>query len=76
MKYSRACIMYVFKIISSANNTVVPALLPLPNSNATYVHVRVANLPGSFYELSTLKLIYTGSAVAHAAPYRTAVFFT
>ena len=42
-----------------------------------HVHVRVANLLGSFYELSTLKLIYTGcTAAAYAAPCRTAVSFT
>ena len=29
-----------------------------------FVHVRVANLLGSFYELSTLKLIYTGCTAA------------
>ena len=38
-------------------------MLPLPSTNATYVHVRAANLLGSFYE-STLKLVYTGCAAA------------
>ena len=41
-----------------------------------FVHVRVANLLGSFYELSTLKLVYTGRIAAYAAPCRTAVSFT
>ena len=49
---------------TSANNTLVPDLLPLLSTNATYVHVRVANLLGSFHELSTLKLIYTGCTAA------------
>ena len=55
---------HVLKTTSSANNTLAPDLLPLPSTNATYVHVRVANLLGSFYELFTLKVIYTGCTAA------------
>ena len=65
------------KITSSASNTLVPDLLPLPSTNVTYVHARVANLLGSFYELSTLTPIYTGwTAAYYTAPCRTAVSFT
>ena len=42
-----------------------PDVVPLPGTNATYVHVRVANLLGSFYEFYTLKLIYTGCTAAY-----------
>ena len=71
------------KTTSTANNTPVPELLPLPSTNnATYVHARVTNLLGSFYELYilgvyiyTLKLIYAGCTAAYAAPCRTAVSF-
>ena len=70
IKYSRAFILssihHVLKVTSSADNTLVPDLLPLPSTIATHVHVRVANLLGSFYELSTLKLIYTGSTAVAA----------
>ena len=57
---------HVLKIPSSANNIFVPDLFPLPSTNnVTYVHARVANLMGSFYELSTLKLMYTGCTAAY-----------
>ena len=55
---------HVLKITTSANNTLVEDLVPLPSTNATHVRVRVANLLGSYYELSTLKLIYTGCTAA------------
>ena len=69
---------HVFKMTSSENNALVPDFLPLPTTNnVTYVHARVASLLGSFYELSTLKLIYTGrTTAAYAAPCRKAVSFT
>ena len=53
---TRACIMFK-KIPSSANNTLTCA-------RQRHVHVRGANLLGSFCELSTLKLIYTGCTAA------------
>ena len=65
----------IIKVNYSANNTRVPDILPLPTTNATYIHIRVANLLGSFYELSTSKLIYTGCTAAYAAPCRTALSF-
>ena len=43
---------------------------------ASTPRTRVANLLGSFYELSTLKLIYTGCTAAYAAPCRTALSLT
>ena len=61
----------IIKVNYSANNTRVPDILPLPTTNATYIHIRVANLLGSFYELSTSKLIYTRCTAAYAAPCRT-----
>ena len=44
---------------------LTPDLVPLPTANATYVHVRVANLLGSFYEFCTLKLIFTACTAAY-----------
>ena len=41
-----------------------------------FVHVRVANLLGSFYELSTLKLIFTGCAAAMMHPDSSIVHIT
>ena len=71
---------HVLKITSSAKNTLVHDLLPLPSTNdVTYVHARTCHQPPGvvlcvIYVEADLHRVYC--CCIYAAPRRTAVFFT